>query len=136
MTTNVARFSTRCANPTGQRGANSAGKGALTSRQMAKPTMRVARMAHDQPGFEGQFVLVPRSPVATHEQFGLFGKVDTMSFNRVHTVEHKGDVESYWLGVYADGSASFLHQRQDRHTVAARSLDPHEDGSTSLFVAT
>ena len=26
------------------------------------------------PGFEGQFVRVPRSPVATHEQFGLFGK--------------------------------------------------------------
>lgn len=26
------------------------------------------------PGFEGQFVRVPRSPVATHEQLGLFGK--------------------------------------------------------------
>ena len=26
------------------------------------------------PGFEGQFVRVPRSPVVTHEQLGLFGK--------------------------------------------------------------
>jgi SAM-dependent methyltransferase len=30
------------------------------------------------PGFEGQFVRVPRSPVATHEQLGLFGKGTTL----------------------------------------------------------
>ncbi len=29
------------------------------------------------PGFEGQFVRVPRSPVDTHEQLGLFGKGTT-----------------------------------------------------------
>ena len=53
-----------------------------------------------------------------------------MSFNRVHTVEHKGDVESYWLGVYADGSASFyIDDNATGDTVAARSLDPYDDGS-------
>jgi len=51
-----------------------------------------------------------------------------MSFTRVHTVEHKGDVESYWLGVYVDGSASFYIIDKTGDTVAARSLEPHEDG--------
>ena len=52
-----------------------------------------------------------------------------MSFNPVHTAEHKSGVESYWICVYADGSASVYISDKTGDTVAARSLDPHEDGS-------
>lgn len=42
---------------------------------------RTDRVSHEWlvigPGFEGQFVRVPRSPVDTHEQLGLFGKGTT-----------------------------------------------------------
>ena len=52
-------------------------KGALTFAAMVKP-IAFSRMARDRTWFRGQFVRVPRSPVATHEQLGLFGKGTTL----------------------------------------------------------
>ena len=53
-----------------------------------------------------------------------------MNFTQVHTAEHKGDVESYWICIYANGSALFhIYDNETGACETARLLDPTDDGS-------